>query len=347
MQISLKEIASFVSARVTGQDDLLVDNLLNIEKATPGSLTFLGSKAYEKYFPTTHASAILVNSEFEKTRDDIVYLEVENPYQSFLMILKRFFVYEPELTGIDPAASIDPTTSVGEKTSIGKNVVIGKNCKIGSGVRLFHNVVILENCTIGDGTTIFPNVSVRENSVIGKNVIIHNGASIGADGFGFVKGPDGNYLKIPQIGNVVIEDNVEIGANTTIDRAALGSTVIRAHSKIDNLVQIGHNVEIGENTAISAQSGVSGSTKIGNNVIVAGQVGFVDHIEIGDGIIIGAQSGISRSLKKRGIYAGSPVKELNEFKKTEVHIRNLAELNEQVKQLKADIEALKQEQPKP
>lgn len=347
MQISLKEIASFVSARVTGQDDLLIDNLLNIEKATPGSLTFLGSKAYEKYFPATRASAILVNREFEKTRDDIVYLEVENPYQAFLMILKRFFVYEPELTGIDPTASIDPTTSVGEKTSIGKNVVIGKNCKIGSGVRLFHNVVILENCSVGDGTVIFPNVSVREKSVIGRNVIIHNGASIGADGFGFVKGPDGNYLKIPQIGNVVIEDNVEIGANTTIDRAALGSTVIRAHSKIDNLVQIGHNVEIGENTAISAQSGVSGSTKIGNNVIVAGQVGFVDHIEIGDGIIIGAQSGISRSLTKRGIYAGSPVKELNEFKKTEVHIRNLAELNEQVKQLKAEIEALKKEQPKP
>lgn len=347
MQISLREIAQFVSARVTGQDDILIDTLLNIEKATPGSLTFLGSKAYEKFFPETKASAILVAQGFEMSRDDIVYLEVENPYQSFLLILKRFFTYQAELNGIDPTASIDATSTVGENTAIGKNVVIGKNCRIGRGAKIFHNTVILEESEVGDGTVIFPNVTIREKSRIGKNVIIHNGASIGADGFGFVKGPDGNYLKIPQIGNVIIEDFVEIGANTTIDRAALGSTVIKAHTKIDNLVQIGHNVEIGENTAISAQTGISGSTKIGDHVIVAGQVGFVDHIEIGDGVIIGAQSGVSRSILKRGIYAGSPVKELNQFKKTEVHIRNLATLTEQVKQLREELDSLKKEQSKP
>ena len=347
MQISLKEIATFVSARVTGQDDILIEDLLNIEKATPGSLTFLGSKAYEKFFPATGASAILVGQGFEKTRDDIVYLEVENPYQAFLLILKQFFTYQPELSGIDTTASVDPTTILGEDTALGKNVVIGKNCNIGSGVKIFHNTVILEDTEIGDGTVIFPNVTIREKTRIGKGVIIHNGASIGADGFGFVKGPDGNYLKIPQIGNVIIEDFVEIGANTTIDRAALGSTVIRSHTKIDNLVQIGHNVEIGENTAISAQTGVSGSTKIGKNVIVAGQVGFVDHIEIGDGVIVGAQAGVSRSIMQRGIYAGSPVKELNLYKKTEVHIRNLAALNEQVKLLKEEIEALKKDLIKP
>jgi UDP-3-O-[3-hydroxymyristoyl] glucosamine N-acyltransferase len=179
-------------------------------------------------------------------------------------------------------------------------------------------------------------------------VIIHNGASIGADGFGFVKGPDGNYAKIPQIGNVIIEDFVEIGANSCIDRAALGNTIIKAHTKIDNLVQIGHNVEIGTNTAISAQTGVSGSTKVGNDVIIAGQVGLVDHIEIGNGIILGAQSGVSRSLKDRGIYVGSPVKPINQYKRLEVHIRNLDALNIKVKELQSEIDALKEQlKPKP
>lgn len=343
MAVLLKEIADFVSAELTGGHDLKISELLNIEKAGPGSLTFLGSKAYEKFFETTHASAVLVSKGFTSTRSDVVCLEVDNPYQSFLMVLKRFFDHKPELSGISDSNSIHPDAKLGEGCAIGFNVVIGRNCVIGKNVTIFHNSVILENSSVGDNTLIYPNVTIRENTVIGKNVIIHNGASIGADGFGFVKGPDGIYVKIPQIGNVIIEDFVEVGANSCIDRAALGNTIIKAHTKIDNLVQIGHNVEIGSNTAISAQTGVSGSTKVGDDVIIAGQVGLVDHIEIGDGIIIGAQSGVSRSLKDRGIYVGSPVKPMSQYKRLEVHIRNLETLNNTVKELQKEINTLKKQ----
>lgn len=341
MSVSLKEIAGFIGAEIIGDSSVTIDTLLNIEKAEPGSLTFLGSSSYEKFFHTTKASAILVKKDFHRDRDDLVYLLVDEPYKAFLFILQKFFVSGPDLHGIDPSASIDVTSRVGENAAIGKNVVIGKDCVIGNDVFIYHNTVILENCVIGDGALIYPNVSIRENTKIGKKVIIHSGATIGADGFGFLKGSDGNYIKIPQIGNVVIEDFVEIGANSCIDRAALGSTVIKSYSKVDNLVQIGHNVEIGENTAISALTGVSGSTKVGRDVILAGQVGLVDHIEIGDGIIIGAQSGVSRNLTEKGIYLGSPVKKINQFKRLEVHIRNLEGLNETVRQLKTELEELK------
>lgn len=344
MSVSLKEIALFVGAEIIGDDEITIETLLNIEKAEPGSLTFLGSSAYEKYYHTTKASAILVKKDFNRDRSDVTFLIVDEPHKAFLLTLQKFFTKQPDLNGIDPSASVDPSSTVGQGAAIGKNVVIGKNCTIGNNVIIYHNTVILENCTVGDGTLIYPNVTIRENTKIGKKVIIHGGASIGADGFGFIKGPDGNYIKIPQIGNVIIEDFVEIGANTCIDRAALGSTIIKAHSKVDNLVQIGHNVEIGENTAISALSGVSGSTKVGKDVILAGQVGLVDHIEIGDGIIIGAQSGVSRNLTEKGIYLGSPVKKINQYKRIEVHIRNLESLNETVRQLKAEIDELKKKQ---
>ncbi len=343
MAVLLKEIADFLSAELTGGHELKINELLNIEKAGPGSLTFLGSKAYEKFFETTEASAVLVSKGFTGSRSGVVCLEVDNPYQSFLMVLKRFFDYKHELSGIADSTSIHPDVKLGEGCAIGFNVVIGRNCVIGKNVTIFHNSVILENCSVGDNTLVYPNVTIRENTVIGKNVIIHNGASIGADGFGFVKGPDGVYVKIPQIGNVIIEDFVEIGANSCIDRAALGNTIIKAHTKIDNLVQIGHNVEIGSNTAISAQSGVSGSTKVGDDVIIAGQVGLVDHIEIGDGVIIGAQSGVSRNIKDRGIYVGTPVKPINQFKRLEVHIRNLETLNNTVKELQQEIDTLKKQ----
>jgi UDP-3-O-[3-hydroxymyristoyl] glucosamine N-acyltransferase len=342
MSISVVEIADFVSAKITGDNSLVINSLLNIENAEPGSLTFLGSRAYEKFLPLTKASAILVNIGFLKERPDMTYIEVENPYKSFLLILERYFVSPPELEGIDTSASLHPTVIVEESASIGKNVVIGRNCYIGKDVKIFHNTVILENCRVGDNTIIYPNVSVRENCQIGNNVIIHNGASIGADGFGFIRGANGKYDKIPQIGNVIIEGFVEIGANSCIDRAALGSTIIRAYTKIDNLVQIGHNVEIGNNTAISAQSGVAGSTKVGDNVIIAGQVGIVDHIEIADGVIIGAQAGVSRNLNDKGIYVGSPVKNISQFKRIEVHIRNLGSLNDQVKSLQEQVNNLQE-----
>lgn len=343
MAVLLKEIADFVSAELNSSRETEINELLNIEKAGPGSLTFLGSKAYEKFFEKTQASAVLVSKGFTNPRKDVVCLEVDNPYQSFLMVLKRFFEYKHELSGIADSTSIHPDAKTGDGCAIGFNVVIGRNCFIGNNVTIYHNTVILENSSIGDNTLIYPNVTIRENTVIGKNVIIHNGASIGADGFGFVKGTDGNYVKIPQIGNVIIEDFVEVGANSCIDRAALGNTIVKANTKIDNLVQIGHNVEIGLNTAISAQSGVSGSTKVGNDVIIAGQVGLVDHIEIGDGVIIGAQSGVSRNIKDRGIYVGTPVKPINLYKRLEVHIRNLESLNNTVKELQKEIDTLKKQ----
>ena len=226
---------------------------------------------------------------------------------------------------------------------MGKNVVIGPNCKIGNNVKIFHNSVILDNVEVGDNSLIYQNVSIREDSKIGKNVIIHAGAVIGSDGFGYRKDEKGVYNKVPQIGNVILEDDVEIGANTTIDRAALGSTIVKKGTKIDNLVQIAHNVSVGSNTVMSAQSGVSGSVKIGDNVIIAGQVGLAGHLEITDNVVLMAQSGVAKTISKPGLYFGSPAKEARTAKILEAHFRNFPEYVERIKKLEEEIKKLKEE----
>lgn len=342
MTLSIAAIAGLTSAIASGGSDSAIYNLAKIENAKSGDLTFLASTSYEKYFPGTHATAIFVKPGFKKTRDDIIYLEVDDPYKAFLTVLITHFSPKFELNGIDPSASIDPTVQLGSGVAIGKNVVIEAGCKIGDNTKIFHNTVVSKNCSIGNDGLIFQNVSVREETVIGDRVIIHPGVVLGSDGFGFVPDGKGGYIKIPQIGNVVIGDDVEIGANTAIDRAALGSTVVKKGTKLDNLVQIAHNVTIGSDSVMSAQSGIAGSSTLGNNCIVAGQVGISGHLDITDGVILGAQSGVSKSITKGGMYFGYPAKEHRTALRLEAHIRNFPEYAERIKELEKKIKSLEE-----
>jgi UDP-3-O-[3-hydroxymyristoyl] glucosamine N-acyltransferase len=343
MQIKLQDIAQLVNGKIIGDENSIISGLAKIDEAKNGELTFLYHPAYEKYFQSTKASAILVKTGFDKTREDINYIEIEYPEKAFFTLIRKYFTPKFPLEGIDKTSFVHPKALVGQGTALGKNVVISSGCKIGNNVKIFHNTVLLDNVEVGDNTLIFQNVSIRENCKIGERVIIHPGSVIGADGFGFNPDEKGVYHKIPQVGNVIIEDDVELGANVTIDRASLGSTIIKSGVKIDNLVQIAHNVIIGENTVISSQSGISGSTKIGRNCILAGQVGLVGHIEIADNTILLAQAGISKSIKKAGKYFGSPAKELSTALRLEAHLRNLPEYAERIKDLENRIKTLQEE----
>ena len=343
LKIKLSEIAKLVGGKLIGESDVIINSLAKIDEAGKGDLTFLYLSSYEKFFESTNASAILVKPDFKRTRTDISYIEVKEPEKAFASVIINFFSPKFALDGIDKTSFVDPTASLGKNVALGKNVVINANCKISDNVKIFHNTVLLENVEVGDGTILFQNVSVREDCKIGKRVIIHPGTVIGADGFGYQKDAEGVYHKVPQIGNVIVEDDVEIGANSTIDRAALGSTIIGKGSKIDNLVQIAHNVSLGNNTIMSAQSGISGSVKVGNNSIIAGQVGISGHLEIGDNVILIAQSGVSKSITKPGIYFGSPAKEFKTAKILEAHFRNIPEYVERIKKLEEEIRKLKED----
>jgi UDP-3-O-[3-hydroxymyristoyl] glucosamine N-acyltransferase len=341
--IRLSEIAALVGGKLIGDADVIINSVAKIDEAGNGALTFLYLSHYEKFFTSTGASAILVKPDFNKSRSDIAYIEVDSPEKAFASVIINFFSPELTLNGIDKTAFADSSSSLGENVALGKNVVIGANCVLGNNVKIFHNTVLLDNVEVGDNSILFQNISIREDCKIGKRVIIHPGAVIGADGFGYQKDEKGVYYKVPQIGNVVIEDDVEIGANTTIDRAALGSTIIKKGTKIDNLVQIAHNVSVGNNTVMSAQSGVSGSVKIGNNVILAGQVGLAGHLDIGDNVILIAQSGVSKSISKPGMYFGTPAKEFKTAKILEAHFRNLPEYVGRITKLEEEIKKLKEQ----
>ncbi|MCF8241169.1 MAG: UDP-3-O-(3-hydroxymyristoyl)glucosamine N-acyltransferase [Melioribacteraceae bacterium] len=343
MELTIKEAADLIGGKIFGNPEDTISNVAKINEAQKGDLTFLYLSTYEKYLENTNASAVLVKPGIQKNRKDLTYIEVEKPEKAFQLIIGKYFMPSLKLNGIDESASIDKTAIIGTNTAIGKNVVISENCVVGDNTKIYHNTVLMEDVEVGSGTLIYPNVSIRENCKIGSNVIIHSNTVIGSDGFGYSPRETGGYDKIPQIGNVVVHDEVEIGSNVSIDRAAIGSTIIHKGTKIDNLVQVAHNVEVGENTALSAQTGIAGSTKIGKNCILAGQVGVVGHIEIGDGVIIGAQSGVSKSIKKPGKYFGYPVKELTTALRLESHVRNLPNYANQIKELEkkvADLENL-------
>jgi UDP-3-O-[3-hydroxymyristoyl] glucosamine N-acyltransferase len=342
MQISLKEIADFINGKIIGDENLIIHSVARIDEAKSGELSFIYLPAYEKYQDTTNASALIVKPDLKKTRKDLTYIEVEFPDKAFFSIISNYFAPKFELNGIDKSAFVSPLAKIGNNVAIGKNVVISDGCVIGDNTKIFHNTTLFENVEIGSDCLIFSNISIRENCKIGNRVIIHSGTVIGSDGFGYHKNESNQYVKIPQIGNVVVEDDVEIGSNVSIDRAAMGSTIIKKGTKLDNLIQIAHNVIIGENTAISAQSGISGSTKIGNNCILAGQVGVADHTEICDNVILMAQSGVARNVTKPGFYLGSPIKEHRTALKLEAHIRNLPEYVEKIKNLESEIKTLKE-----
>lgn len=339
--MKVQEIAKLFNLQVIGNPEAEFTNVANLEFASENDLTFYGDIKYKHQLENTKAKIIIVKEDFNDYKSSITYLKAQNPYLIFLMIIDQFFKPKIELEGIDASSFVDKSSIIGDNTSIGKNVVIGKNCKIGKNNKIFHNTVIGNDVIIGDNCLIYPNVYIGDRVKIGNNVIIYPGVVIGSDGFGYLRDNNGNHHKIPQIGDVVIEDDVEIGANSCIDRAALGSTIIKKGTKIDNLVQIAHNVIVGEQTAISSQSGIAGSSKIGSYCTFGGQVGIADHITIGDRVMLGAQSGVSKSLKGDAIYMGTPAKEYKKYIKIETYQRNLEELFEKVKQLEQEIITLK------
>ncbi len=339
MPFRLKEIAEWIGGQVEGDDSIEITGLAKIEEAQPHQLTFIANPKYAKFIDTTRAGAVLVGSDFPAANRTVV--RVADPYFAFLGLIQRFQApVESTLKGIHPTAIIGEGTKLGKDVAIGAYVVIGRNCSIGDGAILHPGVVVDDQVSIGAHSLLYANVSVREGCRIGNNVIIQMGAVIGSDGFGFAF-QDGKYHKIPQLGIVVIEDDVEIGANTTIDRATMGQTVIRRGTKVDNLVQIAHNVEIGEHTAIAAQSGISGSTKLGKYVKLGGQAGLVGHIRIGDHSAVGAQAGVTKSIPDHTFYSGYPAREHMKAKREEASLAKLPELLKSFRRLDAEVAELR------
>lgn len=328
MKYLVRQIAELLSAEVVGDADAAITTICKIEEGVPGGLTFLSNPKYTHYIYTTRATAAIVNKSFEPEQDvPCTLIKVENSYLAFAKLLNFYQENLPRKVGVSDKACIAPTATIGQNVYIGEFVSIGENAVVGNGASIYPQTVIGDNVRVGDRTTLYAGVKVYAGCEIGNDCILHAGAVIGADGFGFAP-HDGQYLKIPQIGNVVIGNNVEIGANTCIDRATMGSTKIEDNVKIDNLVQIAHNVTVGEGTAFAAQAGVAGSAKLGSRCIIAGQAGIAGHITIDDGTVIGAQSGVSHSLKQ-GVYLGSPALPATEERKLIVLRRKLPELYQQ------------------
>lgn len=338
MEFTAQQIAELLQGTVEGNPSEKVSRLSKIEEGTSGSLSFLANPAYTSYIYATDASIVIVNSDFvpEKAIKSTL-VRVENAAQSFAKLLEVYNTIKRNKVGIEANSFIDASSTHGSDVYLGAFAYVGKEVKIGNRVKIYPNVYVGDNCVIGDDTTLFPGVKVYSDCIIGKNVTLHSGVVVGGDGFGFQPN-NGSLQKVAQIGNVIIEDMVEVGSNTTIDRATLGSTIIRKGVKLDNLIQIAHNVEIGENTVIAAQTGVAGSTKIGKNCMIGGQVGIVGHIQIADGVKIAAQSGIGASINNPGeILQGSPAFNIGEFKRTYVLFRKLPELEKKIIELQRSL----------
>lgn len=336
MQFTAAQIASIINARVEGNPNAAVGSFGKIEEAKEGQLAFLANPKYEDYLYTTGASIIIVN-EAQELRQPVeaTLLKVKDPYSAFATLLSTYQeMIAQQMTGIQEPSYIAKSATLGENIFIGAFAYIGENVVMGKNSKVYPNVFIGNNVKIGNNTVIHPGVRIYHDCVVGSSVSIHAGTVIGSDGFGFAPQSDGSFKKVPQIGNVVIEDNVEIGANATIDRATMGSTLIRSGAKLDNLIQVAHNVEVGHNTVIAAQAGVSGSTKIGNNVMIGGQAGIVGHIQIADNAKINAQSGVSKSIKvPNSAVTGSPAFDYTSALRSQAVTRNLPDLEKRIIEL--------------
>ncbi len=340
-QFTLEELCRKVNGQLFGEGGTIIRGAAKIDSASTGEITFLANPRYKQYLSQTRASAIIIDKTTE-IDPAIPHIRVDDVYYRFLQIFLLFNPQKETLApGIHSSAVIDPSATLGKGVAVGAHAVIGQNCRIGEKSRIYPGCVIMDNVEIGSGCILYPLVSVRENCRIGNQVIIHNGTVIGSDGFGFAPF-EGQFHKIPQIGRVVIEDEVEIGANCTIDRATMGETIIRRGAKLDNLIQIAHNVEIGEWTVMAALSGISGSTKVGHHVMLGGQVGTVGHITIGNYAQIGAQSGVPKSIPEKEIVFGSPARPMMRTKRIEAVVNQLPELLKRVQQLERELAALKQ-----
>ncbi|GHT09468.1 UDP-3-O-acylglucosamine N-acyltransferase [Bacteroidia bacterium] len=346
MEFSAQQIAGILQGKIEGNAQVSVSNFSKIEEGKPGTLTFLANLKYLHYIYETKASIALVNEDFvpeKKLPETLTLIRVANAYSALAILLNLVDQAKPQKRGVEPMSYISPSANVPlEEVYIGAFAYIGANVRLGKNVLIYPQVYIGDNVTIGDNTILYAGVKIYADCNVGERCIIHSGAVIGADGFGFAKEGD-SFKKIPQLGNVVIEDDVEIGANTTIDRAVMESTLIRKGVKLDNLIQIAHNVEIGENTGMAAQSGISGSTKVGKNCIFGGQVGLGGHIKIGDNVSIGAQSGIISNIKPDKNIMGSPAFDVKDFFRSSIIIQKLPEIYRTVNQLQKEVETLKKE----
>lgn len=335
MKFTVQQIADILEGEVQGNAQAEVFQLSKIEEGSEGALTFLANPKYEHHIYTTKATATIVNKTFIPEGSlTTTLIKVEDAYKSFSKLLEYYNQVKLMKSGIEQPSFISENVKYGDNLYLGAFSYIGKNVKIGENVKIYPNCFVGDNVTIGDNTILFAGVRIYSESVIGNNCTFHSGVIIGSDGFGFAPNADGTYNKVPQIGNVVIEDNVEIGAATTIDRATLGSTIIRKGVKLDNQIQIAHNVEVGENTVIASQTGVAGSTKIGKNCIIGGQVGIVGHITIGNGVKIQAQSGIGKSLADGDVVQGSPAFGYGDFAKSFVHFKNFPKIVSDLEDIK-------------
>lgn len=343
MEFTAKQIADYLKGEIEGNPDVKLSTFSKIEEGGVGSLTFLSNPKYTEYIYSTKASAVLVNKDFVPEKNvETTLIKVENSYMALASLLQMVDSLTPRKEGISSLCSISADSTLGDGAYVGEYAVIEQGCKIGQKAQIYPQVYIGSGVVMGDNVTLYPGVKIYKGCVIGNNCTIHAGTVIGADGFGFAPSADGSYSKIPQIGNVVIEDGVEIGANTTIDRATMGSTIVHKGVKIDNLVQVAHNVEIGENTVMAAMTGVAGSAKIGKHCMFGGQVGVVGHSTIADNSSFAAQSGIASSIKKPGkTYQGAPAFEVMDYQRSYVCFRRLPEMRNQIIEMQKEIEELK------
>ncbi|WP_143310680.1 UDP-3-O-(3-hydroxymyristoyl)glucosamine N-acyltransferase [Chitinophaga vietnamensis] len=345
MQFSALQLATMLNGKLEGNPDVKVSNIAKIEEAGEGMLSFIANPKYEEFIYTTNASILIVNESLVIERPvKSTLIRVKDAYSSFALLLEQYRYLTGNKTGIQQPSYIPSSVKVGKNVFVGAFAYLGENVVLGDNVKIYPGVYLGDNVIVNNDSVIYPGVKVYDNCVVGCRVMLHAGCVIGGDGFGFAPQPDGSYKKVPQIGNVVIHDDVEIGANTTIDRATMGSTVIRKGVKLDNLIQVAHNVDIGTNTVIAAQTGVSGSTKIGQNCVIGGQVGMVGHIHIADGTKINAQSGLSKSIATPNTsLTGSPAYDYKSSLKSQAIFRNLPDLEKRVKELEEMVKQLLQE----
>lgn len=347
MEFSASQIAQLLEGEVVGDIEASVSSLSKIEEGQKGSLSFLANPAYTEYIYSTAATIVIVAADFTPEKDipsTCTLIKVKDPYASFAKLLELYNQVKYDRKGVSPSAIIDENAQLGQDVYIGPGVVVEAGAVIGDRAKVYPQSFIGNNVKVGSDCLIHPSVKILSDCEIGNHCVIHSGVVIGGDGFGFAPNSENNYQKVAQIGNVIIEDHVEVGANTAIDRATLGSTIIRKGVKIDNLIQIAHNVEVGENTVIAAQTGIAGSTKIGKNCMIGGQVGIVGHLKIADGTKIAAQSGIQNSIQEEGtIVQGSPAYSISDYKKSYVGFRKLPSIMKELHALKSEIEALKQD----
>lgn len=334
MKFTATQIAGILGGDIIGNPDVEVSKLSKIEEGDEGSLTFLANPKYKSYIYTTKASITIVNKNFEaENKLSTTLIKVDDAYKSFSKLLEYYNQIKLNKTGIEQPSFVSDTASLGENIYIGAFTYVGDNVTIGDNVKIFPNCYIGDNVSIGENTILFAGAKVYSGCIIGAYCVINSGAIIGADGFGFAPNENGEYSKVPQTGNVILEDFVDIGAATTIDRATLGSTIIRRGVKLDNQIQIAHNVEIGKNTVIAAQTGVAGSTKIGEGCVIGGQVGIVGHITIGNNVKIQAQSGIGRNVKDNEVLQGSPAFSYADYNKSYVYFKNLPKIMREINEI--------------